>query len=196
MPSLSRGEGFSGEAWRYRYLSAAARQRAIAAGWLKAKANELGGGWPRAGWPGASSAPPPGHLAPGGQIWIYELPAHLDDHATPNPQAAIQAQLIRSLRASPYLASEPGAASYFLVPLPFDGNPGFQGREDSGAVLSYVRHTWPYFNASLAHGEPNHLLTLWTGRQIKPSPRPRRTRAAAADPAAPPPPPRRTRRLL
>ena len=45
------------------------------------------------------------------QVWIYELPEQLDDRATPNPQAAIQAQLIRSLRASPYLASEPSAAS-------------------------------------------------------------------------------------
>ena len=88
------------------------------------------------------------------QVWIYELPEQLDDRATPNPQAAIQAQLIRSLRASPYLASEPGAASFYLVPLPFDGNPGFQGREDSGAVLDYVRHTWPWFNASLRHSEP------------------------------------------
>ena len=93
-------------------------------------------------------------------MWIYELPAHLDDRATPNPQAAIQAQFIRSLRASPYVASEPSAASFFLVPLPFDGNPGFQGREDSGAVLNYVRHTWPWFNASLRHSEPNHLLTF------------------------------------
>ena len=57
-------------------------------------------------------------LAPGGQVWIYELPEQLDDRATPNPQAAIQAQLIRSLRASPYLASEPAAASFYLVPLP------------------------------------------------------------------------------
>ena len=94
------------------------------------------------------------------QVWIYELPEQLDDRATPNPQAAIQAQLIRSLRASPYVASEPSAASFFLVPLPFDGNPGFQGREDSGAVLSYVRHAWPWFNASLRRREPNHLLTF------------------------------------
>lgn len=155
MPLLSRGEGYDGSPWRYLYLSDALNQKAIAAGRLKPKSKrrkepqdeKVAGGIPA-------------HLAPGGQVWIYELPEQLDDRATPNPQAAIQAQLIRSLRASPYLASEPGAASFYLVPLPFDGNPGFQGREDSGAVLDYVRHTWPWFNASLRHSEPNHLLTF------------------------------------
>ena len=102
----------------------------------------------------------PKHLAPGGQVWIYELPAHLDEHATTNPQAAIQAQLVKSLRASPYVATDPKSASFYLIPLPFDGNPGFQGREDSGTVLSFVRHTWPWFNESLRHAEPNHLLTF------------------------------------
>ena len=156
MPILSRGEGYDGAPWRYHYLSASLNRRAIAAGRLKPKSKRRKE--PQDEKPGKTRIP--AHLAPGGQVWIYELPAQLDDRATPNPQAAIQAQLIRSLRASPYVASEPGAASFFLVPLPFDGNPGFQGREDSGAVLSYVRHTWPWFNASLRRSEPNHLLTF------------------------------------
>ena len=156
MPLLSRGEGYDGAPWRYHYLSASLNQKAIAAGRLKPKPKRRKE--PQDEKPGKTRIP--AHLAPGGQVWIYELPAHLDDRATPNPQAAIQAQLIRSLRASPYVASEPSGASFFLVPLPFDGNPGFQGREDSGAVLNYVRHTWPWFNESLRRSEPNHLLTF------------------------------------
>ena len=69
MPLLSRGEGYDGSPWRYLYLSDALNQKAIAAGRLKPKSKrrkepqdeKVAGGIPA-------------HLAPGGQMWIYELP--------------------------------------------------------------------------------------------------------------------------
>lgn len=100
----------------------------------------------------------PKHLAPG-LVWIYDLPEYYDQHATQNPQAVIQAQLVHSLRASPYVASDPSKALFFLIPIPFDGNPGTRGRADSAAVLGYIRRTAPWFNRSLSH-QPNHLLTF------------------------------------
>jgi hypothetical protein len=105
----------------------------------------------------AGRAPPTGTP---GRFWIYDLPGTLDRHATPNPQAYIQAQFLHSLRAGPFLARSAPTAEFFVVPLPFDGNPAVQGRADAAAVMAYVRHRWPYFNASLLHASPNHLLTF------------------------------------
>lgn len=90
-------------------------------------------------------------------VHIYDLPPTLIvKHQSTNPQAFILQELRDSIAAGPFLAPSPTSASFFLVPIAFP--PMGRGRQSVAAVLTYLRLAYPFFNASLTHAEPNHLV--------------------------------------
>lgn len=120
-------------------------------------------------------------------IWIYELPAALVRKcSSPSGQNVLQTSLAAELRASPHHAQSPSQAHFFYLPVPIHW--GGKGRAATAALLSFVAHTEPWFNASLMwEKRPNHLL-LYSGDLAMDTPPTRRfsdTIAPAIDVASP-----------
>ena len=90
-------------------------------------------------------------------VYIYELPPTVVvQHQSTDPQGFIAQALRESIVASPFHTTSAESASFFLIPIAFPAMG--RGRLAVAAVLTYLRHRHPYFNASLAQSEPNHLV--------------------------------------
>ena len=96
------------------------------------------------------------------KIYAYDIPARLiAKHTSITGQEVLQEVLTSAIRShAAYRALDGREASFYYVPISFHW--GGKARASVAAILTYLRHAFPFFNASLKTTVPNHLL-LFTG---------------------------------